>query len=109
MLAELLQKPMSKADFIDRFAPAFPAWNGQCGIIGLSGLIDICRELGLATGAESFRGRVKVRELAENGKTRGVFVLTERVQGQNGDWGDLFHIQLLRGFYADRWLLWHPN
>jgi hypothetical protein len=108
-LAEWQNKPISRETFIDHFAPRFASWANQCGIVSASDIVDITRELGLATGAESLRGRPKVRQIAEAHQTRGIFVLTERGQGADGNWGDYFHIRLLRGFAGDCWLLWHPD
>ena len=108
-LAELRQKPITKAEFIDRFAPKYPAWNTQCGVVNHSDIINIARELGLARSAEDFGDRAKVRQLAESTPTPGVLVLTEREQAPNGDWSERHHIRLLRGFAGDRWLLWDPS
>ena len=52
-LAELRQKPITKAEFIDRFAPKYPAWNTQCGVVNHSDIINIARELGLARSAKT--------------------------------------------------------
>jgi len=108
-LAELRQKAITKAEFIDRFAPKYPAWNKQCGIVTISDIIDITRELGLARCAEAFRGRAKVRQLAEKMPIPGVLVRTERELAPNRELGEGYHIRLLRGFAAEKWLLWDPS
>jgi hypothetical protein len=108
-LAELHQKPISKAAFIDCFAPKYSFWNTQCGMVAVSEIIDITRTLELARRAQTYRGRGKVRQLAKTNSIAGVLVLTERQQAPNGDCVENYHIRLLRGFEADKWLLWNPT
>ena len=108
-LAELRQKPITKAEFIDRFAPKYPAWNTECGGVTASDIINITRELGLARTAEALGDPAKVRQLAESTPAPGVLILTEREPAPDGGWGELHHVRLLRGFAADKWLLWDPS
>ena len=107
-LSELQQRPIDRPSFIDRFATKYPAWGQQCGITNTSALIDIARELGLCSSADTRVHKDFVRELTIAKRTRGVLVITDQLPNAEGH-QRMFHCRLLCGFRQDNWILWQPN
>lgn len=71
---------ISDAVFIARFLHRYPEWGERPGAANARVILEIARELGLATGTDSFRDYDRV--LAEHRAGRGVLLETERVPEQ---------------------------
>jgi hypothetical protein len=109
-LSELQGKPTTNAAFLAKFLPNYgKLWGEQIGGTITSTLIDIARDMGLCTYADTRTDLKKVREIINKG-CAGVIVTTDREIDANGVKHQLFHCRLFRGFdrVNGNWALWEP-
>jgi hypothetical protein len=104
-LTEWHQKPITADDFIARFHSRYPQWQEFCGMLSLSDIVDICRELKIGRHANTYRDSEVVRDFFKGVKTSGVFMFTER--GFDGGSKPLYHCSLVR-YMNPFWLVWSP-
>jgi hypothetical protein len=98
-IAGWLGKPISKADFIDRFSGKYTLWHEtkQCGVTNTEMLFSMAKDLGLATTGSTFINKDKVRELMRTGEAKAVILVTEkRVRGNSKTPEDYYHCALVR-------------
>jgi hypothetical protein len=108
-LSEIHKKPIARAAFLERFLPKYgKLWGAHIGGSITSTLIDIGRDLGICTHADTRTDLRKIREIADGG-CAGILVITDREVAGDGSTHPLFHCRLFRGFRDDgRWALWEP-
>jgi hypothetical protein len=104
-LTEWHHKPITPDDFIARFYPHYPQWSQFLGLLSLSDIIDICRELKIGRHADTYRDSAVVREYFKDVKTSGVFMFSER--DFNGGSSPNYHCSLV-GYNNQRWRVWSP-
>lgn len=105
-LSEWQNKPIGREDFVKKFRGRFKHWKTQCGLIGVSGVIDICRSLKLCHNAEGFRCYDKIREILQSKKSTGMFLFTER--DLDTAMSPLFHCSLIENYTSGAWHVWTP-
>jgi hypothetical protein len=108
-LSEIHKKPITKAAFLERFLPKYGnLWGAQIGGSITSTLIDIGRDLGICTHADTRTDPRKIREIA-SGACTGILVITDREVSSDGSTHPLYHCRLFRGIRDDGcWALWEP-
>jgi hypothetical protein len=74
------QPGMSDAAFISRFLPRYPQWREQPGTTDAAMIVELARDLQLASRAETFRDYDRVLE--EHRAGHSVLVQTERAPEQ---------------------------
>jgi len=105
-LAELHKKPISQDEFVLRFENRFPLWKTHCGLLGASGIIDVCRSLQLCREAEAFRSYKRVGQIYDETRSAGIFLLTERCWLDTTK--DFFHCSLILDHANGVWHVWSP-
>lgn len=104
-LSEWHKKPITADDFITRFLPDYPQWSKFCGLLSVSDIIDLCRELKIGRHANTYRDFAVVRDYFRDVKTSGVFMFSERnLAGGNAP---LYHCSLI-GYENNRFRIWSP-
>lgn len=93
MLSECHQKPLSQDEFAARFDKYFPSPDRRYGQISTSGIIDICRDLGLCSFAQSLRCLDRIREFLQKSQASGIFMFTDR--DFNNPQACVYHCSLL--------------
>lgn len=98
---------MSDAAFIARFLPRYPEWREQPGAANALTILEIARELHLASRVETFRDYDRV--LAEHRAGHGVLLETERVPEQvEPVSATRRHVMLLTEMSEDYFTAWCP-
>ena len=87
--------------FASRFEKHFPCPKDRYGLLGLAGVIDICRELGLCRDAQSVRCFDTVRGMMGKKLTRGVFLFTDRAFDHTHC--PHFHCSVILGYSDSGW------
>jgi hypothetical protein len=104
-LTEWHKNPISADDFINRFYSHYPQWSQFCGLLSLSDIIDICRDLKIGRHANTYRDSAVVRDFFKDVKTSGVFMFSER--GFDGSSTPNYHCSLV-GYNNCLWRVWSP-
>ena len=104
-LMEWHHKPITADEFVARFYPRFPHWVEACGLLSMSDIIDICRELQIARHANTYRDRAVVLGFLQGVRTSGVFMFSERAF--NGASDKIYHCSLV-GYTNQRFRVWSP-
>jgi hypothetical protein len=98
---------ISDAAFIARFLPRYPEWREQPGAADPVTIVELARELRLATRMEIFRSYDSILEQHRAG--RGILVQTEHVPEQNEPTPSARrHVMLLVDMDEDAFTLWCP-
>lgn len=99
---------ISDAAFIARFLPRFPEWRERPGAADARMILEMARELGLASHAESFRDYDRV--LAEHRAGHGVLLETEHAPAQVEPVSAVRgHVLLLVEMNEDQFTAWCPH
>ncbi len=104
--SQVVGMPITPDELIRRFSVRYHHWNQQCGIAGLCEILDMGRALGLFRGAEVFQHMGKVREILSSGGCRGIYLLTNKTEDENGGFCDLFHVNFIVGASPTHWRVW---
>jgi hypothetical protein len=105
-LTEWHQKPITADDFVARFYGRYPHWVEVCGLLSMSDIIDICRELQIARHANTYRDIAVVRGFLHGVMTSGVFMFSERDFTGVGE--KIYHCSLV-GYTNQRFRVWSPT
>ena len=98
---------LSDAAFIARFLPRYPEWQERPGATDAAMLIDLARELQLATRVNTFRSYERILE--EHRAGHGILVHTERMPAQVEPASAVQrHVMLLVEMSEDDFTLWCP-
>jgi len=100
------QPGMSDATFISRFLPRYPTWQEQPGTTDAVTIVELARELQLASHAETFRDYDRVLE--EHRAGQSVLVQTERVPEQVEPAPAGRYVMLLVEMSEDHFTVWCP-
>lgn len=109
---EELSKRMSisieQTEFSKMVEKASPMRFNQYGSIRLSDAIDLGRQFGLYTNADSLRDFKRMKELFMQ-DVKKVFLLTERSRNQEGELHHLYHCSLVLDFpTSESVAIWSP-
>ena len=108
-LAELHQKPITKAQFCQRFESLFPQSKTFGGTV-TSTLTDIARKLELCIQADTMVSKCLIKQLRAEDGFSGALMITERQRMKDGSLPMVHHCRLLLRFdELGRWLFWHPE
>jgi hypothetical protein len=101
------QPGMSDSSFIERFLPRYPAWQERPGTTDATTLIEISKELQLASRMETFRDYDRVLRAHQAG--RGILIQTEHAPEQiETDSVTRSYITLLVAMSEEGFTIWCP-
>ena len=97
-LANARGDKLTKAEFIDKYAPKYWVNDNRCGIFSRLGIAEVAIDLQLASTVEETNDFARVREAIKNKSIRAIFVITEKRKEEDGTLIEYHHCTIVNAF-----------